>query len=132
MDGGSTDETAAIASEYKKRLTFISEPDRGQSHAINKGLRMARGEIVSWLNSDDIILPGAVGHAVRAFERNPKLGAVYGEGNLIDYEGNVKTRFPATIPFDLWFLVHGWDYILSNRATFGAIFSARLDLSMKH
>src|SRR5579864_7213135 len=65
MDGGSTDETAAVVGEYKGRLTFISEHDRGQSHAINKGFRMARGEIVSWLNSDDIILPGAVSHAVR-------------------------------------------------------------------
>jgi len=52
-----TDETSAIVSEYKDRLTYISEKDRGQSHAINKGFRMARGEIVSWLNSDDIILP---------------------------------------------------------------------------
>ena len=73
MDGGSTDETAAIASEYKERLTFISESDRGQSHAINKGFRMARGEIVSWINSDDIILPGAVGHAVRALGRTRAL-----------------------------------------------------------
>src|SRR3989475_2629391 len=69
MDGGSTDETASLVKEYAGRLTWISEPDRGQSHAINKGFRMAQGEIVAWLNSDDIILPGAVSHAVRTFER---------------------------------------------------------------
>src|SRR5947209_1478650 len=68
MDGGSTDETASVAAEYSDRLTFFSEADHGQSHAINKGFRMARGEVVSWLNSDDVILPGAVAHAVKAFE----------------------------------------------------------------
>src|SRR5258706_10560429 len=62
MDGGSTDETAAVAAEYGTRLKWISEKDRGQSHAINKGFRMAKGDIVSWLNSDDLILPGAVAH----------------------------------------------------------------------
>ena len=67
MDGGSTDQTAAIAGEYASRLTWISEKDRGQAHAINKGFARAAGEIVAWLNSDDILLPGAVTRAVRAF-----------------------------------------------------------------
>jgi len=118
MDGGSTDETAAVAGEYAGRLTFISEKDRGQSHAINKGFQMARGDIVAWLNSDDLILPGAVSRAVAAFERNPQIGAVYGEGNLIDFHGNTKMRFPATIPFDLWQLVHVSDYILQQTTYF--------------
>jgi glycosyltransferase involved in cell wall biosynthesis len=116
MDGGSRDETASIAGEYAGRLVFISEKDRGQSHAINKGFRMARGEIVSWLNSDDVILPGAVTHAVQAFERNPAAGAVYGEGNLIDVEGKVTARFPATEPFNLWKLIYLSDYILQQTA----------------
>src|SRR5215472_10088507 len=64
MDGGSTDGTADIVREYASRVTWISERDRGQSDAINKGFRMARGEIVSWLNSDDIILPAAISKAV--------------------------------------------------------------------
>ena len=118
MDGGSTDDTAKVASEYADHLIFISEGDRGQSHAINKGFRMARGEIVAWLNSDDIILPGAVTLAVKAFQRNPKIGAVYGEGSLIDYHGGVKGRFPATIPFNLWFLIHASDYILQQTTYF--------------
>ena len=79
MDGGSTDATASVVKDYASRLTFISERDRGQSHAINKGFQRARGTIVSWLNSDDIYLPGAIGKAVEAFERNPAAGAVYGE-----------------------------------------------------
>src|SRR6267142_508883 len=71
MDGGSTDETASVVSDYAGRLTFISERDRGQSHAINKGFRMARGSILAWLNSDDLYLPGCIRTAVEAFGRNP-------------------------------------------------------------
>lgn len=118
MDGGSTDETAAIAGEYRGRLTYISERDRGQSHAINKGFRMACGEFVSWLNSDDIILPGAVRHAVGALMRNPRLGAVYGEGYTIDRDGNVIGRFGATEPFNLWKLIYLSDYILQQTVYF--------------
>ena len=94
IDGGSTDETAAIAGEYGTRLTFISERDRGQSHAINKGFRMARGEIVSWLNFRQSIFPGAVRLAVTHLTQNPQLGAVYGQGYTIDSDGNVIGRFP--------------------------------------
>lgn len=118
MDGGSTDDTAAIVGEYDQRLTFVSERDRGQSHAINKGFRMARGEFVSWLNSDDIILPGAVRHAVRALTQNPRLGAVYGEGFTIDRDGNLIGRFPATEPFNLWKLIYVSDYILQQTVYF--------------
>jgi glycosyltransferase involved in cell wall biosynthesis len=118
MDGGSTDETAAVVSEYSGRVKWISEKDRGQSHAINKGFRMAKGEVVSWLNSDDVILPGAVSHAVRAFENNPRLGAVYGEGYQIDIDGRVKARFWATEPFNLWKLIYVYDYILQQTSYF--------------
>jgi glycosyltransferase involved in cell wall biosynthesis len=118
MDGGSTDETAAVVGEYTGRLQWYSEKDKGQSHAINKGFRMAKGEVVSWLNSDDVILPGAVSHAVRAFEQNPSLGAVYGEGYQIDINGGVRMRFKATEPFNLWKLIYVWDYILQQTSYF--------------
>ena len=118
MDGASTDETASIVKEYASRLTFISENDRGQSHAINKGFRMARGDILAWLNSDDILLPGAVSTAIQTLQQHPEAGAVYGEGYLIDAEGNVKRRFPATEPFNLWKLVYLSDYILQQTAYF--------------
>src|SRR5450755_863659 len=78
MDGGSTDETASVVKDYASRLTFISEKDRGQSHAINKGFRMAQGSILGWLNSDDLYLPGCIRSAVDAFQRNAAAGAVYG------------------------------------------------------
>jgi glycosyltransferase involved in cell wall biosynthesis len=118
MDGGSTDETAAIAGEYASRLTWISEKDRGQTHAINKGFRQAKGTIVGWMNSDDIALPGAVSHAVAAFQQRPELGAVYGEGNTIDVDGNVTGRFTPTERFNLWKLVYVWDYILQQTVYF--------------
>lgn len=119
MDGGSTDQTAAIAAEYSGRLTFISEKDRGQAHAINKGFSMARGEIVAWLNSDDILLPGAVSRAVNAFASAPPgVGAIYGEGYLMDREGRITGRFPATEPFNLWKLVYLSDYVLQQSAFF--------------
>src|ERR1022692_175599 len=96
MDGGSTDETASVVKDYAGRLTFISEKDLGQSHAINKGFRMANGSILGWLNSDDVYLPGAIRAAVDGFVRNPAAGAVYGEGYLLDRDGNVSSRFPFT------------------------------------
>jgi hypothetical protein len=118
MDGGSTDETASIASEYASRLTWISEKDRGQTHAINKGFRQAKGTIVGWMNSDDIALPGAVSCAVAAFEQRPELGAVYGEGYTIDIDGNVTGRFTPTERFNLWKLVYVWDYVLQQTVYF--------------
>jgi glycosyltransferase involved in cell wall biosynthesis len=118
MDGGSTDGSAAIAAEYGSRLTFISEKDNGQSEAINKGFRRARGEIVAWLNSDDVLLDGAISAAVRALTDHPRAGAVYGEGYLIDREGTITGRFPYTQPFDLWRLTYLSDYILQQSVFF--------------
>lgn len=118
MDGGSTDATASIVKDYASRLTFISEKDRGQSHAINKGFQMARGAIVSWLNSDDLYLPGAITKAVATFQRNPAAGAVYGDGYLIDSQSRTTGRFPHTEQFNLWKLVHLSDYILQQTVCF--------------
>ncbi len=118
MDGGSTDDSAAIAAKYKGRLQFISEPDSGQTNAINKGFRLASGEILAWLNSDDIYLPGAILKAVTALRANPNAGFVYGEGYLIDAAGEITQRFPHTQPFDLWRLVHLSDYILQQTCFF--------------
>jgi glycosyltransferase involved in cell wall biosynthesis len=118
MDGGSTDETSSVVKDYASRLKFISEKDRGQSHAINKGFQMARGSILSWLNSDDLYLPGCIGTAVDGFRRHPEAGALYGEGYLIDRSGNYTGRFPCTEPFDLWKLTYLSDYILQQTVYF--------------
>jgi glycosyltransferase involved in cell wall biosynthesis len=118
MDGGSTDNTAAVVNEYRSRLTFISEKDRGQTHAINKGFQQAKGSIVAWLNSDDTYLPGAIRHGVEGCAANPTAGAIYGEGFQIDYDGNIRQRFPYTEPFNLWKLTHVLDYILQQSVFF--------------
>jgi glycosyltransferase involved in cell wall biosynthesis len=118
MDGGSTDETASVVRDYASRLTFISEKDRGQAHAINKGFQMARGNILSWLNSDDLFLPGMIRAVVDGFAEQPNAGAVYGEGYLLDSSGQITRRFPATEPFNLWKLLHLSDYVLQQTVGF--------------
>lgn len=88
VDGASTDGSVEIIRQYARRLTWwVSEKDSGQSEAINKGLRRARGEIVGWLNSDDVYLPGAVSAAVAAFQSNPTAATVYGDALAIDADG---------------------------------------------
>lgn len=75
---------------------------------------MAKGEILSWLNSDDLLLPGAITKVVTIFRQNPDVMALYGEGYLIDREGRLIGRFPHTQRFDLWRLVYLSDYILQQ------------------
>jgi glycosyltransferase involved in cell wall biosynthesis len=100
MDGGSTDQTLDILLKYSNRLAWYSEEDNGQTHAINKGLRLAKGEILAYLNSDDTYLPGAITRAVRYLTvENPDLPLVYGEGYHISAEGSIIERYP-TEPFD--------------------------------
>jgi len=88
VDGGSTDGSVAIIKRYASRLHWwVSEPDSGQSDGINKGLKRANGEIVAWLNSDDLYLPGAVAAAVDVMQSRPDLGFVYGDAITIDENG---------------------------------------------
>jgi glycosyltransferase involved in cell wall biosynthesis len=87
-DGASSDGSPEIIRRYAGRLAWwVSEPDRGQAEAINKGLRRAGGEIVAWLNSDDLYLPGAVSQAVGALQADPALGLVFGDALTIDGQG---------------------------------------------
>ena len=87
IDGGSTDGSLAILERYAPRLAYwVSEPDAGQADGINKGLRCATGEIVAWLNSDDVYLPGAVRQAVEALGAEADAGLVYADGIMVDSE----------------------------------------------
>ena len=87
VDGGSTDETLSVLKKYP-HLKWVSEPDRGQSHAINKGFQIAKGEIAAWLNSDDTYLPGAITAAVEALDKSKGRYIVMGQCPFIDEKGN--------------------------------------------
>jgi len=96
IDGGSTDGSLEIIRRYARRLAhWSSEPDSGQTEAINKGFARAKGEILAWLNSDDLYHPEAVREAVEFLERHPEIGLVYGDADFVDDAGEVVGRFPA-------------------------------------
>lgn len=103
VDGGSTDGTQTILKQYSQQLgdrfRYISEPDRGQSHAINKGLQMAKGEIIGWLNSDDTYFPQAVTKAVNSLTSHPDWAMVYGKGLHINEKNKIMYKYPW-VPFD--------------------------------
>lgn len=85
MDGGSTDDTVNIIRRYQSSLShWASEPDAGPAAAINRGFSLATGEILGWLNSDDVYLPGALYNAAEALAAHPEASLVYGEGWYID------------------------------------------------
>ncbi len=101
IDGGSTDDTLEVLRSYGDRFFWVSEPDRGQSHAINKGFARASGEILAWLNSDDVYLPGAISQSVAFLQAHPEIDLVYGDAQLIDAEGRILRPLVASKPFSL-------------------------------
>jgi len=90
IDGGSTDGSQRIIEDYQAELDWwISEADSGQADAINKGFRCATGEILAWLNSDDLYLPWTIREAAAVFEENPGVEMVYGDAVSADAQGNL-------------------------------------------
>jgi glycosyltransferase involved in cell wall biosynthesis len=88
VDGGSTDGTVEfLRSIDDPRVRWTSEGDRGQSHAINKGLAAAGGDVVAWLNTDDLYTPGALAAVAEAFEAHPSAQWLAGRCEIIDAEG---------------------------------------------
>jgi glycosyltransferase involved in cell wall biosynthesis len=89
IDGGSDDETKDTLQKYQSSLAYwVSEPDRGQAHAINKGIAKSKGSIIAYLNSDDLLEPDAVEAMVNAFEETPDCSLIYGKCTNIDTDGN--------------------------------------------
>ena len=96
VDGGSTDGSPEIIQKYADRLAWwVSEPDKGQTDAINKGFERAKGDILAWLNSDDSYLPNALSEAVEFLQTHSQIGMVYGDANLVDENGHLLGKFPA-------------------------------------
>ena len=91
IDGGSTDESISILRKYDPWLSYwVSESDRGQSDAINKGFARANGEILGWLNSDDLYEPNALSLIVAYFSNTPDCDLLYGNGWYIDEKGHKR------------------------------------------
>jgi len=99
MDGGSTDGTTEILRSYGSRLRYCVAPDAGPADAIHRGFLQASGAILSWLNADDRLLPGAIRTAAGHLAEFPKTDVVYGEARWIDQRGTTIGRYP-TLPFD--------------------------------
>ncbi len=122
IDGGSTDGTVPILEKYSDRIVWKSEPDNGQSDAINKGLRMATGDIVAFLNSDDTYEPGALSKVNELFGKNPETQWAYGKCRIIN-ASDEGIRKPIT--FYKNFLLKNYSYrklltenFISQPATF--------------
>ena len=91
MDAGSTDGTLEILKRYEGRLKLVSEPDHGTADAVNRGFALSHGEIFTYLNADDVLLPGAISTVVRNFEGD----VVYGDGWWIDESGTRLAPYPV-------------------------------------
>lgn len=120
VDGGSTDGSREIIEGYAAKLAWwVSEKDRGQTDAINKGFARARGEILAWLNSDDTYHPTAIAEAVAYLQEHPDAGMVYGDADLVDENGQVLEHFPAR-QTDYRRLRNGYVHIPQQAAFFRA------------
>jgi glycosyltransferase involved in cell wall biosynthesis len=96
VDGGSTDGSVDVIKKYSDQLAWwVSEKDRGQTDAINKGFARATGDILAWINSDDTYEPGAVTAAANYLQAHPEVGMVYADCNYINEDGRIIGRFPA-------------------------------------
>lgn len=112
VDGGSKDETVSILKEYSQKypnLVWNSCPDRGQSDAINKGLKLASGEIISYINSDDYYLPNVLNKVLYIFEKYPEVDFVYGDIFLINSKREILKRVKSCRT-SLWLHLYSFSF----------------------
>jgi glycosyltransferase involved in cell wall biosynthesis len=122
IDGGSTDGTVEILKRYRSRpgwehLRWVSERDRGQSDALNKGFRMATGDIIGWLNSDDRYRPGCFQSVLDGFHRHRNADVLYGDYTWIDVNGRV-TCIRREIEFSKFILAYHRVLYIPTPSTF--------------
>ncbi|MGH8058354.1 MAG: glycosyltransferase [Candidatus Entotheonellia bacterium] len=117
MDGGSTDGTIDFLKRCGERITWVSEPDRGSFDAINRGWQLSHGEILAWLNADDLWEPGAGRTVVDFFERHPGVDVVYGVAGVVDELGR---RHGELVPrdWDLEYALRHCDHMIFQSAAF--------------
>ena len=119
IDGGSTDDSVDLLRRYGDRITWVSEPDNGQVYAMDKGWAMCTGEILGWLNADDVyVLPDAVGQAVRFLEERPDVDVVYGDIAGIDSKGDLVGDVVRPRPWDLEYAVKYCHPMIHSPASF--------------
>jgi glycosyltransferase involved in cell wall biosynthesis len=122
MDGGSEDGTVSMLAEFSTRpewrhLQWASGPDRGQSHALNKGFAAASGDIVGWLNSDDRYLPRCFEQVAKAFEEHPNVDVIYGDYRFVDQTG-VPRSLRREIEFSQFVLLYHRVLYIPTTTTF--------------
>lgn len=109
MDGGSTDQTLEILQSYGDRIRWKSGKDNGQTAAINEGFRLSTGDVIAWINADDLYLPGALDLVAKGFTANPGLQWLVGEYKMIDEKGRGIRRIHSTYKN---FLIRHYSYRL--------------------
>lgn len=115
IDGGSRDDTVAVAQRFPDVVhTLVSEKDRGQAHAINKGFALARGEYVGWLCADDELLPGTLQHAANLFAARPAVDIVSGACLRQFEDGSSQVVIPPANAFEIM----GIQYRIEQPSTF--------------
>lgn len=128
IDGRSNDGSREIIQKYQEKLAYwISEPDQGQTDAINKGFTQATGDIFAWLNSDDTYMPGSLPQVASFFENHPAAAAVYSNSNFINENDRIIGRFPAA-QTDNRKLSRGMSIFPSKPVFSGRICGAKWDL----
>ncbi len=121
QDGRSTDDTLDVLRSFSGRVAWVSARDDGQSSALNRALARATGDVVLWLNADDVLLPGAIGAASAAFGSDPSLEFVYGDFDMIDAEGALVRRYRSR--------EYSWDRVYAHGCY---IFSGSLFVRRQH
>lgn len=126
MDGGSTDNSVDLLKKYEALIKtdefeprclgvefrWVSEKDRGQTHAINKGFQIAKGEIVSWINSDDLYYDNSFSKVVEHFLKNPDSDFVFGDGDVISEIGDIQWEWLSR-PYD-FDLLRSYHYLWND------------------
>lgn len=118
MDGGSTDQTLDVLRSFGNRVRWVSQRDEGQSDAIRRGFEQTSGEVLGWLNADDLLAPGALRRISEVFSQDPDIALVYGDASYVDAAGVEIGPCVNVEPFNAKRLFHYSDFIVQPAAFF--------------